>query len=704
MVSHRWVGAGVALATLLHTGTALACGCLNPPVPEVGESDYAVNQLAEQIIFEVEDAHITAHVLIKYAGDPESFAWIVPVPSLPELGLSEDIAFGILDNATQPSIFTRTERMCPDTEYRCEYHRPPVCPSDPGEAQPGSAADAGAAFGAGGGAGGGDGDSAPADGAGGVQVIAREQIGDYDTVIFTAEEAATAVAWLQDEGFIVNDTTTPYMQPYLDADMLFVASKLVPGAGVDSIKPLRMRYEGDMPMIPLQLTAVAAEPHLTVTSYIFGDAYYEPVDHPLMAVGPEDISVDDRGRSNYPMVLARLSDAAGGDGFVREFAGSAQVPLPNDDSGCCGAEDFCGLQQDGQCQCPADAWDAVDCAEEEALQSAFGLVRGLGERHRFLTRLTTRVSPEEMTFDPMFRPAEAAEERLGRLAVQGRRLTLRGCEVDVIDRTEHARIELAQRCATTWCGQGTCAVDDQGRAGCLCEAGYIARSFTDLDGQPSVTCVPRAAPVDFGADGLDLPSACDGVDVRNGRCVDLGGFPAVDCGDAVATLDGDAITCAALELDTATGGARDYTAGIADIRVCAPPPPASCGEFGWLVDNDFKRRDGVLCESSVPQDRSRFVPPPAPTCGDAQSGRYPGGGGVPSPAGGDGDGAFDGSDRVPLPEDEPRPAGGPPASEVPQAESDDGGCGCGVTGGDPFRGVAWLGVIALAGVLRRRRR
>ena len=33
-----------------------------------------------------------------------------------------------------------------------------------------------------------------------------------------------AVAWLQDNGFIVNETMTPYMQPYLDAGMVFVPS------------------------------------------------------------------------------------------------------------------------------------------------------------------------------------------------------------------------------------------------------------------------------------------------------------------------------------------------------------------------------------------------------------------------------------------------------------------------------------------------
>src|SRR5687767_4404931 len=82
-------------ALLLEPRTAVACGCLSPPAVEEGE--FAVNQRAEQIIFEVEPGWVTAHVLIKYAGDPAKFAWIIPVPEIPELAISPSTAFGLLD-------------------------------------------------------------------------------------------------------------------------------------------------------------------------------------------------------------------------------------------------------------------------------------------------------------------------------------------------------------------------------------------------------------------------------------------------------------------------------------------------------------------------------------------------------------------------------------------------------------------------------
>jgi len=72
-------------ATLLPS-RAEACGCLAPPDPvALDTNNFAVNQQAEQIIFEVGEETVSAHVQIRYAGDPEQFAWIVAVPNVPEL-------------------------------------------------------------------------------------------------------------------------------------------------------------------------------------------------------------------------------------------------------------------------------------------------------------------------------------------------------------------------------------------------------------------------------------------------------------------------------------------------------------------------------------------------------------------------------------------------------------------------------------------
>src|SRR5215213_4828989 len=120
-------------ALLVDTRPAEACGCLSPPEVTVG--DYAVNQQSEQIIFEVEPGWVTAHVLIKYAGDPASFAWIVPVPEVPELGISPASAFAFLDQLTQPQVSVLLDDICPKSEWSCQYHASASCGGARGQSE-----------------------------------------------------------------------------------------------------------------------------------------------------------------------------------------------------------------------------------------------------------------------------------------------------------------------------------------------------------------------------------------------------------------------------------------------------------------------------------------------------------------------------------------------------------------------------------------
>lgn len=637
---------------------AEACGCFSPPVPDpTSGEEFAVNQEAEQIIFEVPgDGTVTAHVLIRYQGDPASFAWIVPTPTVPVLGLSETHVFTLLENQTGPEVQNTGQRnLCPRAGFFCRYHRacppPPVCDPDGMGVPDGGASFQDASAGADAGVGGG---GPPP----GVEVIDRQTIGAYDTITFGAGDIMAAIGWLQTEGFIVNDTMAPFMQPYADAGMVFVASRLVPGADLDEIRPLRMTYDADMPMIPLRLTAVGTQPHLTVTTYIYGETAFEPDGHPVIDVPTERLGADPSGRVNLPQVLARAIDEAGGDAFIVEYAGAS--PLADLDlagAQCCSAGfDACGLGGDGVCQCPAADFDAVDCPDADAIVAGADLMNELATRHARLTRLTTRLSAEEMTFDPGFRPTDTLPAPFTGATTQ--RLTLARCEDDVMDSDAYAAIEANDVCTSVYCGTGTCVRTADGRAGCQCDAGSVARTFVDLDAQTSVTCVPDTPPVDLEAGGLVLPDACAGVTCGAGICVDLNGFPTCRCSDGNAAALADAPAPFCLEVDTSSGGpgAENYNGALGDLDVCAPSPPG-CGPEGWLEE---RSTTGVLCPQSMP-DPARLVPPPAPVC----------------------------------PEDVCRDDDG---DVVPMSS----GCGCRVTGGSSAPGLFVLALIGLAVWFRRR--
>jgi len=589
----------------LDTPIAHACGCLSPPA--VSEGEFAVNQEAEQIIFEVEPGWVTAHVLIKYAGDPSKFAWIIPVPEVPELGISAVSAFGVLDQQTAPDVSVQVEDVCPVSQWVCAYHDQPSCPGIFGAVDEASdygfgGADAGAssdAFGA----------TPP------VTVIDQQVVGNYQTVTFRANEASAATQWLRDNGFVVNQTTSIYMESYVNQNMVFVAAKLVPGAGIKAIKPLRMRYRAAYPMVPLILTAVAAEPHLTVTTFIYANQSFKPLGHPMVTLDETEVARDTKGRPNYPMMLARAIDEAGGDAFAIEYRGAPLEPVFGQGAMCCGYQyDVCNIGFDGVCQCPGDEFDANDCAPQQDLVDGITLLKSLRTKYPNLTRITTRVSAEEMTFDPSFEPNYEGYD-FGRLVLRGRQASLANCSGAVIDHDKYIEIDAKQTCAATYCGVGgRCVVTTAGPS-CACNVGYVAQKFTDLDSASSVTCVPKTPPVDLRANGEQLPNACATTTCGTGStCIDRNGVAVCECGSGKAAAPGTstAPVCASIVFNGTTSGAEDYSDGFRDLEVCAPPPPA-CGEGGWLVKHDVAR-PGVACGNNEPPE-SATRPGPKPTCG-----------------------------------------------------------------------------------------
>ncbi|CAN5836354.1 hypothetical protein BH11MYX2_BH11MYX2_15260 [soil metagenome] len=597
--------AGITMCAQLRQ--ADACGCVHPP--ETPSGNYAVNQRAEQIVFETEPGYVTAHILINYSGTPASFAWIVPVPEAPEIGISPVSAFAMIDQGTAPIIQVQPINECPQPEWSCRYHDQPTCGgwfgnggdgASPGGLDAGTSGDAS-----------GGGSNPP------VTVISTQRVGDYQTVTFRADQAGAATQWLRDNGFIVNPTMSIYMEPYINAGMVFVAAKLVPGAGVDAIRPIKLRYHATYPMVPLVLTAIASEPNLTVTSYIFSDHPYRPQGHPMATIDPTRISQDAEGRTNYPMVVARTVDEAGGDAFVREYSGSSYIPN-SFQSGCCASDfDVCNIGNDTNCQCPLSAFDMGDCVGLGDARDGVDFLNTLASRHNWLTRLTTRISAEEMTFDPQFEPDFGTATSGGQQVLNGQVHTLAGCTGNLVSVDKYAAVMAQQECSSVYCGPGgRCVGTDQGAA-CACDSEHVAQQYMDLDNKPSIACVPTTPPVDLRAGGAQLPDACAGVSCGEGTCIDRNGVAVCECEAGTAALPGagSSPSCANVTRGGTTPGAQDYSAPLHDLEVCAPAYPV-CGEGGWLEKHAVAKA-GVACVNIVKDPPAALtVPGDAPTCDD----------------------------------------------------------------------------------------
>ena len=94
---------------LFGPAPALACGGFfcNPAAP--------VLQAAERIVFAIDrDAgEVEMHVQITYTGPSEDFAWIVPVPRAPEIGLSTSAHAGQSRKNWHASTGMVTVLRCP---------------------------------------------------------------------------------------------------------------------------------------------------------------------------------------------------------------------------------------------------------------------------------------------------------------------------------------------------------------------------------------------------------------------------------------------------------------------------------------------------------------------------------------------------------------------------------------------------------------
>jgi hypothetical protein len=138
-----------------------------------------------------------------------------------------------------------------------------------------------------------------------------------------ADPADAAVTWLEDNGYDVSPGSPELLGPYLADGMYLLALRLTKGASTGSIRPIRITYEGDKPVIPIKLTAVAANDDMGVMVWLLGEERGVPFNYYSLELNEAYINWFSAG-TNYGSVVTQAADEAGGQGFVTEFAGSSQ--------------------------------------------------------------------------------------------------------------------------------------------------------------------------------------------------------------------------------------------------------------------------------------------------------------------------------------------------------------------------------------------
>ncbi|MBI2892642.1 MAG: DUF2330 domain-containing protein [Deltaproteobacteria bacterium] len=416
----------VALGVVVQSPPTEACGgffCSQTPV----------NQAGENLLFSIEDdGTVVAHIQILYEGDAEDFAWVVPVVAQPEISVGSNSIFGALHGLTDPQYYVSWQDDIGECGYGDEYWG---APRAEGASDFDAAAD-------------GDADEDPQ-----VVVLDRASVGAYETATISSDDSGALIEWLAENDYRIPDEARPQIEAYVAAGDVFVALKLQKNATVGSITPIVLRFPETGPCIPLRLTSIAATPDMPIWAFVL--APHRAISTNFLDVEVNDAAIDWFGYGqNYTAVVTKAVDEAWSHAFVTEFAGDASglegsffregqydtdalralrdpdqfiqallnqgfprdstmqellrqfIPMPAElvEMGITEQEFY------GCVSCWADYLDGfvfdpeafVDALEERLIEPLRSVEEMVG-RQRYLTRLFTTISADEMTDDPIFR-------------------------------------------------------------------------------------------------------------------------------------------------------------------------------------------------------------------------------------------------------------------------------------------------------------
>jgi MYXO-CTERM domain-containing protein len=379
-----------------------------------------VDQTGENILFVLDGTHVDAHIQIQYQGEPSRFAWVLPVPAVPDsIEVGSEVFFQNLLSSTVPSFGF------------------------------GFCGAAGTVNGGGG--------VALSNGSPGVEVLFKSTVGAFDVTVLRGGTAAEVTSWLSANGYEQVSSAPTILDQYVRNNFAFVAVKLTGGAGIQAIHPLVVRYPGNTPCVPLELTAVNAVPEMRVRAFILAQdravpLSYQHVELNLLKLDWVKLA------ANYVDVVSVAVDSplAGGHAFVTEYAGPSNVVTrtalysaswdPSKFTALAPEQVIDELERQELVSCAAAKCTFVQPqvlplletylpapsgVDEQAFYSCLAcyptlidrkvwdgvaFARGLLERvvlpgrrandaldaFPYLTRLFTTISPEEMTLDPTF--------------------------------------------------------------------------------------------------------------------------------------------------------------------------------------------------------------------------------------------------------------------------------------------------------------
>ncbi|MEM9691909.1 MAG: DUF2330 domain-containing protein [Myxococcota bacterium] len=262
MGKKHWISVGAAAMTLMGTflvgpNPAAACGgCFVPPAEDSQVTGH-------RMILSVSPTQTTLYDQFEYSGNPEDFAWVLPIRGRVEVGISSDVLFNQLGQGTQVQV------VPPPLD--CPVYEP--CEGDRALGASGGAAP----------------NAAETDGAG-VEVLVEEVVGPYETVQLRASESEALSTWLVENGYNLPPEIEPIIAAYQEEEFDFLALKLAPDEGVERMAPVRVTTPGAGVSLPLRMVAAGTGARTTMTLFVVAEGRYEPSNFPIFRMTGEAVT------------------------------------------------------------------------------------------------------------------------------------------------------------------------------------------------------------------------------------------------------------------------------------------------------------------------------------------------------------------------------------------------------------------------------
>jgi uncharacterized protein DUF2330 len=139
-----------------------------------------------------------------------------------------------------------------------------------------------------------------------VTVTKQENVGPYDTVQRHATDASALNAWLMQNGFDIPAAVTPVIDAYVTEGFDFLAMKLLPNQGVQSMRPVRVTTPGASLSLPLRMASIGTGATVGITIWIVSDGRYEPQNFPFFHIDDSSLVWDFKtSSSNYTALRAQ---------------------------------------------------------------------------------------------------------------------------------------------------------------------------------------------------------------------------------------------------------------------------------------------------------------------------------------------------------------------------------------------------------------